>query len=377
MITMLQRYYLKEFFLLFFIIALGLGFISSMIELVDKIEGFIQYNPPASKLLLYSLLNVPRYLLYLMPVAALLSSLFTFGQAGRRKETVAIKASGGSIKGLLVPFIYCGIFLALAAFLMSEFVAPNFSKKAHRLSDSITKREKILTVKEGTAWLRARDCIVKIDLYLPDKGAIRGVTIMKIEGDMLTDRIEADSGEWGPVLESRGDDGRRYLEGPSSSRPERGVWYLRGVTDYNIKSGTVTKFGEIRSDVIDSPNIIGRGMQKPEEMNARELLSYTKRLRDAGIKNTRLLIDIHSRLSFPLINIIMLLVGVSLATRGEIKSGLITTAMGIFISLLYWLGYTACLSMGYTGILSPVFSAWLVPVIFGGVALYLFVTIPE
>ena len=100
-------------------------------------------------------------------------------------------------------------------------------------------------------------------------------------------------------------------------------------------------------------------------------------MKEAGIKNTRLLIDIHSRLSFPLINIIMLVVGVSLATRGEIKSGLATTAMGIFISLLYWLGYTASLSMGYTGILPPVLAAWLVPIIFGGVAVYLFIDIPE
>jgi lipopolysaccharide export LptBFGC system permease protein LptF len=73
----------------------------------------------------------------------------------------------------------------------------------------------------------------------------------------------------------------------------------------------------------------------------------------------------------------MLVVGVSLATRGEIKSGLVTTAIGIFISLLYWLGYTASLSLGYMGILPPIFAAWLVPVAFGCVAVYLFMEIPE
>lgn len=372
--TIIQRHYLKEFFKLFAIIALGLGLISSLIDLIDKMDDFIKFSPSLALLLLYAALNIPRFLVYLMPVAALMSSLFVFGQAGKRKETIAIKTSGGSMKGLLVPFLYTGVFLCIAGFLTSEFIAPDFSKRAHRLSDTITKKENLLTVKEGTAWLRAKDYIVKIDLYLPDRGIIQGISIMKIQDDMLTERIEAASGVWQPAW---GAEKAAQREGPGTSQKQGGAWYLREVTDYDIKTGKVTKFREIQSGIIDSPDIIGKGMQKPEEMNVRELYAYTKRLKEAGIKNIKLIIDIHSRLSYPLINIIMLVVGISLATRGEIKSGLVTTAIGISISLFYWLGYTASLSLGYTGILPPIFAAWLVPAVFGGAAVYLFNAIPE
>jgi lipopolysaccharide export LptBFGC system permease protein LptF len=44
---------------------------------------------------------------------------------------------------------------------------------------------------------------------------------------------------------------------------------------------------------------------------------------------------------------------------------------------VYWLAYTAALSLGYAGILPPVISAWLVPLAFGAVSVYLFTTIPE
>jgi len=370
----IQRHYLKEFFNLFVIIALGLAVISSLIDLIDKLDDFIKYSPAPSLILLYAALDIPRYLVYLMPVAALLSSLFVFGQAGKRKETVAIKASGGSMKALLTPFIYSGALLCIAGFLTSEFVAPDFSKRAHRISDMITKKEHIVTVNEGTAWLRAKEYIVKIDLYLPDKGIIQGISMMKIQNDVLTERIEAESGVWQPVWGSKV---AEQAEIRGTAQKNNGAWYLRGVTAYDIKTGKVTHYRELQSDIIDSPDIIGKGMQKPEEMNVRELYAYTKRLKEAGIKNIKLLIDIHSRLSYPLINIIMLVVGISLATRGEIKSGLVTTAIGIFISLLYWLGYTASLSLGYTGILPPIFPAWLVPVAFGCVAVYLFSAIPE
>jgi lipopolysaccharide export LptBFGC system permease protein LptF len=40
-------------------------------------------------------------------------------------------------------------------------------------------------------------------------------------------------------------------------------------------------------------------------------------------------------------------------------------------------GHTASLSMGYTGILPAFIAAWSMPVLFGGLAAYLFRSIPE
>jgi len=374
--AIIRKYYLREFFKLFSIIALGLGLISSLMELVDKIEGFMQQNPSVIVLMRYSALNVPRYLVYLMPVSALISGLFVFGQAGKRKETVAIKAAGGSMKGLLVPFVITGVCLCIAGLLLSEVVAPDFMKRANRIRDSLTKKENALTVKEGVAWLRAKEYVVRIGLFLPDKGIIRDISLMKVQDDMLTERIEAESGEWLPVWEEGTSKNGPTMRNP---RPPRGsgAWMLKGVTVYDIKSGSVTRLGELRSGVVDSPEILGKGTQKPEEMNARELLTYSRRLKEAGIRNTKLLVDINARFSYPLINLIMLVVGISLATGREIRSGLITTAIGLSISLVYWLAYTAALSLGYAGILPPVIAAWLVPLAFGAVSVYLFTTIPE
>jgi lipopolysaccharide export system permease protein len=133
----------------------------------------------------------------------------------------------------------------------------------------------------------------------------------------------------------------------------------------------------MQSDIIDPPEVLGKGVQKTEEMTFRELWEYTRRLQEAGIKNTKLLIDMQSRISYPLINVIMIVLGVSLAMRGGMKSGLVTTAVGICIGLLYWVGYTTSLSLGYTAILPPVMAAWIIPLVFGGAAVYLFRRIPE
>lgn len=372
----LQRYYLAEFFKLFSIIGCGLGFIFSLMELINRINDFMPYRPSVKDLLLYSALNFPQYLLYLMPMAALISGLFVFGQAGRRKETTAVKASGGSMKKLLRPFLYSGVLLSAACFLIGEFIAPDFTARAHALKDTLSNSRKTLTFREGTTWLRTRDAIVKIDLFLPDKGIIKGISIMKMEDSMLVERIEAESAEWRPAVAPAPPS--ELIKSPSTpSRETGGVWYLRDVTSYQIKTGTVTKYTELQSDILDSRDIFREGGQRPDEMNVRELMTYTKKLKTAGFRNTKLIVDIHSRISYPLINVIMLVLGISLATRGTTGGGLITAAVGIFISLLYWIGYTASLSLGYAGILPPFVAAWFMPLVFGGGAWYVFRKIPE
>lgn len=367
-----QRYYLREFFKLFTIMGLGLSFVFSLMDLINRINELIPYRPSLRDLIFISGLGLPQYLLYLLPMAALISGLFVLGQAGKRRETTAIKAAGGGLKSILMPFVFLGLLLSVAAFLLEEFVVPDFSKRAHILRDTLKRKDNVLTFKEGTVWLRTNNAIVKIDLLLPEKGVMRGITIMRIEDDMLSERIEAESAEWKPSPEP--------ASSVSSMRPEQGrggTWLLRDVTTYEIRTGVVTETKELQSDVIDSPEIFRGNMQKPEEMNVRELADYTKRLRSAGFRNTKLIVDIHSRISYPLINAIMLILGIALAARGVAGGGLITAAVGIFISLVYWVAYTTSLSMGYTGILPPMPAAWLVPAVFGAISVYLFMKIPE
>lgn len=362
--NLIQKYYLREFFKVFMVITFGLSVVFSLVELMDKAGDFIPHRPAAADLLLYAALNFPQYVLYIMPMSALISGLYVFGQAGRRKETVAIKASGGRLKNLLMPFVYTGVLLCIAGFLINEFVVPDFSRQAHMLRDVLMKKGGVLTFKDGTIWLKSRDYIVKIDLYLPDKGISKGISIMKIEGDMLTERIEAAYAEWRPVL-------------GASGAPNRSGWYLKDVSKYEINKGAITQYKEMLSDIIEPPELFSEGMRKPEEMNIRELIRYSSRLRESGFRNIKILVDIQSKLSYPVINIIMLVLGVSLAIRGSVGGGLFTAATGISISLLYWFGLSLFLSLGYTGILPSIMAAWLMPAVFGAAAFYLFRGIPE
>ncbi|MBI5189007.1 MAG: LptF/LptG family permease [Nitrospirae bacterium] len=379
----IQRHYLKEFFKLLGVIALGLALIFSLLDLVNKIADFMPGNPSTDKLILYALLNLPKYLLYLLPMAVLICSLFIFSQASRRKEIVAIKAAGGRLKALFYPFIISGMLLSIFAFITGEFVVPDFSKRAYELENTLKKKDKKLVFKEGTLWLRSTDgSHVRIELYIPDKKLAKGVSIFKIAGGQsrfypfggksgtvptfLRERIEAEEAEWEEVRSSK-------LKVKSSE----GIWKLKKVIKYDIESGKVSRISEIDYPYLESPDFFSEKIKKPDEMGLSELYRYTKRLKEAGFRNTKLVVDLNSKVSYPLINFFLMLLGISLPVRGRIGGGLFAAGLGLFISLIYWLGYTLMLSMGYAGIIPPSISAWITPLLFGITAIYLFRKTPE
>lgn len=365
----LQKLYLREFIKVFFILAVGISAVFSTIGLIEKIDELLPYRPAPLLLAEYVLLTFPKYAHYLLPMATLLSSLFIFSQAIGRREIAVIKASGAKMKRMLLPFLGLGILLVLLAFFIGEVLLPASSKKIQAIRNQITKRERGVTFKGGTLYMRGKDgSIVKVSLYFPEKRLSKDVSIFRFDEGGLKERIDAESATW---------QGAR--------------WRLEGVTVFDITSGKTTALPEMIYDKIESQKIFQEDLWKVEEMTIMEIIEYQERLRQAGFKNMKLSVDISSRLSYPLVNLFMLLLGISLSmvdvtqrifkaklfSRPGSGSGMIAAGAGLLISLLYWFGHSFILSLGYAGTVPPLIAPWVLPFIFAVFSIYLYSQIPE
>lgn len=363
-----QKLYIKEFLKALVIVGLGISLVFSIIGLIDKIDEFMPHKPSLSLLLEYTLLTVPKYFHYLMAMSTLLTSLFVFSQAIKRKEIVIIKAASGRMRHILLPFLAIGLALTLLGFGLEELVIPVTSKRIRTLRNQITEKKKDVTFKDGTLYMRGKDgSIVRISFYLPDQNISKGVSIFSFDGGALKERIDASAAVWADA-----------------------EWQLKNVTLYDMSNGKIKNLREMPYPYIESPKIFKEDLWAPEEMTMVELMRYQHRLAEAGFKNIKLIVDISSRLSYPLINFFMLLLGISLSVGGDHKalqkvlsakatshSGAIAAGMGLLISLVYWLGYSVFLSLGYTGAIYPALAPWVMPVIFAGISVYLYLQIPE
>jgi lipopolysaccharide export system permease protein len=354
-VKLVHRLYLADFFKLLLLIACGLSLLASLIDLIGNIDDFLPSKPAIGSLVLYAVLNFPKFFLYLLPMSVLICSLFTFSQAVRRKEIVAIKAAGGRLRDLFWPFVICGVLIGMAAFFISEVVAPDFSSRAAELRTLLTGGSKKTAFSEGALWIKDRmGNPVRIELYVPEKKAARGISIFVQGETFLKQMITAKKAAW--------DEGR---------------WVLENVSVVTTETGKTEELARMDYYDLDSPDIFSREMKTSEEMGLAELYRYIQRLKAAGFNNIKLLVDLHAKVSFPLINMFMMLLGISLAGRSTTGGGLYTAGMGLVISLLYWFGYTFSLSIGYAGIVPPSIAAWAVPFIFGSFSAYLFATVPE
>lgn len=364
----IQKVYIKEFIKALIVLGLGISLIFSIIGLIDRIEEFLPHKPPIKLLFEFVVLSIPRYFHYIMAMSTLLAGLFIFSQAIKRREIVIIKAAGGRMKRVLLPFLGIGLALTLIGFMLEEVVIPATAKRIRSIRNQITDKKKDVSFREGTLYMRGKDgSIVRISLYLPDRNISKGVSIFKFDAGGLKERIDADTAEWAGS-----------------------TWKLETVRLYDMSNGKISDLKDMIYPDIESPKIFKEDLWSVEEMSMAELIKYQQRLAEAGFKNIKLSVDISSRMSYPLINFFMLLLGISLSVGGDHKalqkilhakssshSGVIAAGMGLIISLIYWLGYSVFLSLGYTGAVYPLAAPWVMPVVFAVISVYLYSQIPE
>lgn len=347
----LRRYFISEFLKAFLVVAGGVSFMLGAVQLIQNFDQLVA--KPALDYLLYVLYLMPQNIVYSMPIAGLFAGLFTVGQAVRNRETTAVMSAGGRLRTLFLPLVAAGLVFSFAGFALGEFVAPPGLRAAQTMTAG--KQESLF--KQGTMWVRAEDgSLVRLNLYI--RGArgsnplAQGVSIFLFKNGQLCERIEARNAVY-----------------------KEGGWTLSDVRIYNLEKGSAGTLAVMRSPLV-APKLLDKESRSPAEMGMIELYSYSKKLREAGIRNLNLVVDLNARLSYPLINFFMVLLAIAISVRRGF-GGLASAGVGVALSLFYWLSYTACLSLGYAGIVQPAVSAWLVPFGFAVVSVKLFNGIKE
>ncbi len=353
----IQRLYLADFLRLLLLISLGLSLVFSLIDLIGRIDDFLPNKPSIGSLIRYAVFTMPRFFLYLLPMSVLICSLFTFSQAARRKEITAIRAAGGRMRDLFYPFVITGAVMSLVAFSISEFVVPDFSQRSAALRAKLEGKDQKSLISDSAIWIKdSHGNPVKIELYIPQKKIAQDVSVFIHGKDFLKSVITAKRAAW---------------------QADQQQWLFEDVSLYDSETGKTKHLSSMNYPDLDAPDIFAREMRSSDEMGIAELYRYIQKLRSAGFTNIKLFVDLNSKVSFPLINAFMMLLGISLSGRAHMGGGLFTAGLGLGVSLLYWFGYTFTLSIGYAGMLPPFIASWLVPVLFGSSAVYLFVTTPE
>jgi lipopolysaccharide export system permease protein len=118
----------------------------------------------------------------------------------------------------------------------------------------------------------------------------------------------------------------------------------------------------------ERPESFAKESRKPEEMNFLELRDYVRKLRQSGARVANYLVDLHLKLAFPLVNLVVVVIGASLATRLRMQSAALGFGLSVAISFLYYAFMRTGQALGHNGAIPPYLAAWMGDLAFGLVA---------
>ena len=102
-------------------------------------------------------------------------------------------------------------------------------------------------------------------------------------------------------------------------------------------------------------------------MNYAELRAYVEKLRASGGRVANYLVDLHLKLAFPLVNLIVVMIGASLATRLRMQSAALGFGLSIAIAFIFFGLMRTGQALGHNGALPPYLAAWMADLIFAAI----------
>ena len=112
-------------------------------------------------------------------------------------------------------------------------------------------------------------------------------------------------------------------------------------------------------------------------MGYAELRKYVDKIQSEGYDATRYIVDLHGKIAFTLVSIILVIIGISFSLMKTERSGGImqSIGVGIFIGFSYWLVHAFAMSLGHSGTISPFLSAWFANFLWGTASVIMFLRV--
>jgi lipopolysaccharide export system permease protein len=350
----LHKYIVTEFIKILVITTIALIAIFMLVEFIDRIGDMVEKDVPFFEGTAYFIYKLPSIFSMVSPIAVLLSVVLSLGILTRRSEITAIKAGGAGILRVVIPLIICGAILSLGSIFINEIITPIANKRAFNIELKwLNKKPKGMFNQEGL-WIKSPEGIYNIMKLDLKNNRLNGITLYKTSKDFkATGRIVAKSATW-----------------------TNGRWLTNETREFVFtKKGSVE---EAHSEQIElplnmHPDDFSSLEANHENMNFLELKRYISTLKEEGYNTTRYVVDMYGKITFPLVNFLMILIGIPFALReGRRNSIADGVAMSVAIGFSFWVIFEVARSLGHNGVVPPIVAAAFTDVLFLAIGVYLF-----
>lgn len=340
----LERYLLSQFLTVLFLCLFAATSLFLVFEAFEKMGVLLREDAGFWQILQYLALKIPLTIHLMMPVAVLVATLISVGRLSQASEVTAMRACGLSIFALVRPLLITGALISIVIFTLGETVLPWASERVEELYNfDIKKKHLTDTYDKADFWYRVGNKFYNVGLYDSREAELRGISIFEFDGDFrFARRIDAQEAVW-------------------NENPLIG-WTMKNAVEIGpTQDGSfgVTFFPRLPLVVEETPRDFINIKRRPESMSYLDLKEFTERRRREGVSVTPYLVDLASKISFPLVNLLVILIAFPFALIPA-RSGTLTVSFiaGVSIGFGYHIVHAVCTSLGSAELIPILPAAW-------------------
>lgn len=336
-----------------------LYYIGAFIDLSDKL-----FKEKAGMDVFFNFLvqSTPQFVVFVIPIAVLIAVLGTIGGLTRTNELVVMRACGVSLYRIALPLLAFALAGSAVLFAIDERVLGEANKTAAELRDSLRDhppRPEAITLTTNS-WLVGKDGrIYAYSLF----GTERPGGAATIHGLSVFETMQ------GPYrLKSHLYAARAWFDGAS--------WQAEHGWQERFESGAADRLDIERGPVsLTDVDDFRRSQVDPSTMTFVEYRDYVRRLGASGFNVAEQEVNLYRKIAFPLVTIVMTLLGVPFGVTIGRKGALYGIGLAAIIAGGYFLMLTFFVAAGSAALLPPMLAAWGANLLFGAAAAYMLLTV--
>jgi LPS export ABC transporter permease LptF/LPS export ABC transporter permease LptG len=354
--NLLDRYVVRLFSLVFLLVVLSGVSLFVVFDLGETIDEIFKNHVP--KLLVFNYYKYASLQMFyeIAPVVVLVTTLMTFSLLSRTNEVTACRALGVSLYRLALPALAAALLVSLFCTYLETEVLPASNEKVAQLRDRIRGNETVRTYRRADRqWLFGQGrYIYNYIHYDPRQQTLQRLQVFDFDAShRLNRRLFAESAQY---------IGDAWVFTNGWARSFDGV----EMTSYQrFEEPKIVRYPE-------TPDYFDSEIRPPEQMRYGELRRYIQELEESGQPVPELKVQLYNKVAFPVVSLIMALVGLPFAFRLGRQGALYGIGVSVVLGMVFLGVFAFFTTLGEAGALPPAVAVWSPGTVFAILAGYLF-----
>lgn len=295
--------------------------------------------------LIFVTLSIPSRAYEVMPIAALIGTLYALTHLARNSELAVLRTAGVSNARMLALLAQIGLLFVAATFILGEYVAPPLERVAQKWRLRSTSSSVPQELRTGM-WVRDGRLFVNIRRVQPD-ASLNDVRIFEFDdAHRLVTLNQATKGVYSP----------------------QSGWLLSDVTQTRFHGSRteILHLPDLRWSSELTPEMISVVMVSPERMAIGSLHQYVRHLEDNKQRAGRYGVAFWKKIIYPFASLVMMWLALPFALSGNQRSGNVGARVmtGVMLGIGFYLLNGLFSNLGVINSWPPLVSACVPSIVF-------------